>query len=400
MTPRPEPPVRRITGRLALVVATTALVLAGCGAPGVVRPTESNPGPPFLETGAPAVGSPSDPVPWAHLTITEADTPAPGFPCVTCNEPMIPAGCAKGQVHGSVRFHRVSSGVEGVVTLWSTGTEAADGSASCSLSGASTSGRLVAASGAPVPVPVTPTGVDTINPPGSFPVIVGARGGAESGDGGPASLIVDWSGSYCGPPPAALDLALVTDIEAESTAASAPLVVPVRLPVSGPAPVCSSDSHSTGRVSVGFAGQAGQVGQPVPTDRRLLVPVIRAPESVHATTTPVSFPYEVTLNNPAATPVALQPCAGFILQVTGSVYAGAPNPPTEVLTVPVDARSRLNCGAAPKVVPAGGSVTFSMEFDSSDTGVGGGFSVVPDQTVHLSWAIVGAPTATTTLRIA
>jgi hypothetical protein len=120
---------------------------------------------------------------------------------------------------------------------------------------------------------------------------------------------------------------------------------------------------------------------------------------VHATTTPVSFPYEVTLNNPAATPVALQPCAGFILQVTGSVYAGAPNPPTEVLTVPVDARSRLNCGAAPKEIPAGGSVTFSMEFDSSDTGVGGGFSVVPDQTVHLSWAIVGAPTATTTLRI-
>jgi hypothetical protein len=397
MTPRPAEPVRRTKGRLALVVVTTALVLAACGTPGVVRPTERSPGPHFLETGRPAVGSPSDPVPWAHLPITEADTPAPGFPCMTCNEPMIPAGCAKGQVHGSVDFHRVPSGVEGTVTLWSTGTEAAYGSASCSLSGASTSGRLVAASGANVPVPVTPTGIDTVNPPGSFPVIVGARGGAESGYGGPASLIVDWSGSYCGPTPAALDLDLVTDLSAEFS--PAPQTIPVRLPVSGPVPACVSANRQPSRVSVGFAGQAGQVGQPVPIDRRDLVPVIRAPESVHATTTPVSFPYEVTLNNPAATPVALQPCAGFILQVTGSVYAGAPNPPTEVLTVPVDARSRLNCGAAPKEIPAGGSVTFSMEFDSSDTGVGGGFSVVPDQTVHLSWAIVGAPTATTTLRI-
>ncbi len=274
------------------------------------------------------------------------------------------------------------------------GTVTLTTSSSCSLDGASTAGSLLDGSGRKLPVGVVPTGTTTLNPPGG-PWAVTVRPHAGTGDA--ATILFNWRAPYCGPRPGALRLTLVSGPNAARDSVL-PELLTVRVPLDGPDPVCTGDHGSTGPLLLGFVDRAARVGQPLPQDRKGLRVSVGVPAYVPAAPAPVAFGYAIRLINPTASPIALAPCPGYLLQVVGTVYAGPPNPPGETLTGPATRTGRLNCAASPPSVPAHGSVTFDMRFGLS-SGVGAGFQVVPGQTFHLSWAMAGAPTAAASIDI-
>lgn len=140
-------------------------------------------------------------------------------------------------------------------------------------------------------------------------------------------------------------------------------------------PCDTSQPPRDGTLTVGLPRTEGTPAALVPPDRQNLRVSLELPDNLD-TRGPLG--YLVRLANPTDSPISLQPCPAY------QVVYGVEN--VQGAMGQVSAVGRLNCDAAPDVVPAGEEIAFEMMQQPFSGGPEGSISGV---SVH--WGIAGPP---------
>jgi hypothetical protein len=180
-----------------------------------------------------------------------------------------------------------------------------------------------------------------------------------------------WSGAYCGPPAASIQITIQGK--------------PVRAALSGPGPACQRGAASV--LIPGTLGGAGQGVVPAPVSWRSLHARLVLPASVGLGPVPLV----VVITNTGTKTVSLSdPCPEYVTRgmlESGEIGAGFGSP-------------QANLCDQPRTLPPGTSVTLSLPSLALPT-----TATVPllrvkrGDLVSLNWSIAGVPTATATSRI-
>jgi hypothetical protein len=253
--------------------------------------------------------------------------------------------CQPDQVTGSGTFQRTADGVAAVVDLSST--------AECVLLLGSDGPRLLAADGTTLPVQDRPD-PDKTNP---------ATYNAAWVQGPRRSLGFAWNGSWCGPAPQTVMIALQRGA--------------VTVPVNGPSPVCNQTSDS--RIIVGSQDYRQGPVQPAPPRWRYLTARLSAPASVSG---PDIHGMTVTLVNSSAADVPLNPRPRYCIGVRDRHGDGTQ----------CERLRPLFHGNATLQVPANSALTLPLPTQS----IREDWQNLKGKAITLTFTMTGVPNSTTT----
>ena len=283
---------------------------------------------------------------------------------------LVAPACRISALRATATTRATADGVVGVVSIV--------GGNLCSISPNVTALRLLDANGKPLHVP-TSSG-NTVNQPPtessySFGVSTGRMPSA--GKHAPdlsstaARIGFAWSGTYCGPAAASVEIS----IEGHQ----------IKATISGPGPTCKRQASSV--LIPGTLGAAGQGVVPAPMSWRTLHARLVLP----STFTPGPIPVVVVLTNTGSQTVVLSnPCATYVARgsldsSSGSSGFGLPN---------------ANLCDLPRMLGPGKSVTLTLpSMDFPSTKIFPQLRVQRGDLLTVTWSIAGVPTATATTRI-
>lgn len=313
--------------------AVALLLLAGCGQQGAA-PTASGP--------ATAVASIApDPSPRTAPYLVGASVllwPAGPGPA------LMQRPCQTRDVNATAVTKTIVGGVAGVLHLTGTG---------CSLHISQGPQQLVAADGRMLAVRTDDTPPAT-NPPrvprDDLPL---AAGNVLWG--------FTWTGSWCGPRAAGIVIVMKDDPGVNGDHGS---YGAVRAPLTGPQPACVGDSDAVLRP--GIAGNPADDQGPVAADAVLPVPPawagLRGGVTIPSTVTDAVPAFTYTLTNRTDLPIPLSPCPEYSTDIS----AGHPG---SYGHSSITGEAPLPCRAADNVVPAHGSLRFTLKGANFDQGL-------------------------------
>jgi hypothetical protein len=237
--------------------------------------------------------------------------------------------------------------------------------------------RLLDAQGQPLKVPVSKG--NTVNPPASMDTYYfgSAAGQLSYGRHVPdltanvARIGFAWSGTYCGPPAASVEVKVQGGWLVS--------------PLTGPQPACRH--HASSSLIPGALGGHGQAVVPAPVSWRALHARLVLP----TTFSPGAIPVVVVLTNTGSEPVPLSdPCPTYVARGTldSSGWSSGFGLPDANL-----------CGE-PGTIPPGKSMTFTLpSMDFPTTKIFPQLHVKSGDLLRLTWSIAGVPPATATTHI-
>jgi hypothetical protein len=299
-------------------------------------------------------GAASTVVPFTHEKPGEGDVPPPNFRVhggpapIMCGSGMLDATLAW-QAHGDVLSGTIEIGLK----------EADPAYADCELKNVDPVVTVLGVADSPIGPASTYAGI----PDAPLPPAVPRR---HVGQNTPVLIPLTLTGSNC----------LSSNWGAVHGLSPEPFL---RFLLENPRLPCDeSRPAADGTLTIGVPHTKGQAAAPLPQDRKNLEVVLDLPDTVREHE---PLRYTVRLINPTGQDISLAPCPSYQtafgrVDSDSSTYFGSDG--------------RLNCGAAPAAVPAGGEVAFAMEQDDLQSEQPGAKDAPK---LSVQWGMAGPPAA-------